>query len=452
MTPEELFNSICERVPEALESYKVPGAVLGITCCGQDLVRGFGVTNVNHPLHVDENTLFQFGSITKTFTATAVMRLVEAGRLSLEEPIRRYLPDFSMRDPAVTAELTMRHLLTHTSGFEGDFFPETGNGDDALAKFVALMAQLPQLTPLGTVWSYNNAALALAGRVIEVLTEKTYEAALKELVLLPLGLNQSFLFPTEVMVHRFAVGHASWKDRTMVLHPWQLTRASAAEGGITASVTDLLRYARFHLGDGTNEEHERILSSESMRLMQTPICPATCGFENGLVWRLRELDGVRRVFHGGGTFGQISTLILVPQRRFAFCFATNSLGGRMAVPQVTRQVLPEFFEGDEPELAWSDLDSARVVEYCGRYSAALDDLEISFQDGKLKMRSFPKGGFPTQTTPPGPALSPFQIGLIGPDRIAVVDPPLKETQGEFLRRADGSIEWLRWGFRIHRRI
>jgi CubicO group peptidase (beta-lactamase class C family) len=162
------------------------------------------------------------------------------------------------------------------------------------------MAQLPQLTPLGTVWSYNNAALALAGRVIEVLTEKTYEAALKELVLLPLGLKQSFLFPTEVMVHRFAVGHASSRDRTIVLHPWQLTRASAAEGGITASVIDLLRYARFHLGDGTNEEHERILSSESVRLMQTPICPATCGFENGLVWRLQELDGVRRVFHGGG--------------------------------------------------------------------------------------------------------------------------------------------------------
>jgi hypothetical protein len=114
--------------------------------------------------------------------------------------------------------------------------------------------------------------------------------------------------------------------------------------------------------------------------------------------------------------------------------------------------LAEFLQGDEPELAWSDLDSARVVEYCGRYSAALDDLEISFQDGKLKMRSFPKGGFPTQTTPPGPALSPFQIGLIGPDRIAVVDPLLKETQGEFLRRADGSIEWLRWGFRTHRRI
>jgi hypothetical protein len=130
---------------------------------------------------------------------------------------------------------------------------------------------------------------------------------------------------------------------------------------------------------------------------------------------------------------------LVPQRRFAFCFATNSLGGRMAVPQVTREVLAEFLEGDEPELAWSDLDSARVVEYCWRYSAALDDLEISFQDGLLKMRSFPKGGFPTQTTPPGPALPPFQIGFIGPDRIALVDPPLKETQERILapsRRLD----------------
>src|SRR5580658_10634149 len=190
-TEEELFNAICDRVPDAMTRHKVPGVALGITCDGRDFARGFGITSVNHPLPVDEETLFQIGSTTKTFTATAAMRLVEAGKLDLDTPIRTYLPEFTMRDPSVTEGATMRHLLTHTGGWEGDFFPDTGDGDDALAKFVALMAQLPQLTPLGTVWSYNNAAFALAGRVIEVLSGKTFEAALTELVLKPLGLEHS---------------------------------------------------------------------------------------------------------------------------------------------------------------------------------------------------------------------------------------------------------------------
>ena len=86
------------------------------------------------------------------------MRLVESGVLDLDAPIRNYLPDFRMRDADVTARVTMRHLMTHTGGWEGDYFLDTGDGDDALERYVAAMAELPQLTPLGTQWSYNNAA------------------------------------------------------------------------------------------------------------------------------------------------------------------------------------------------------------------------------------------------------------------------------------------------------
>ena len=100
-----------------------------------------------------------------------------------------------MRDPEVTTRLTMRHLLTHTGGWDGDFFPDTGAGDDALARYVKLMADLPQRTPLGTILSYNNAGFSVAGRVIEVVTGKTFEAALNELVLEPLGLNRSLHVP-----------------------------------------------------------------------------------------------------------------------------------------------------------------------------------------------------------------------------------------------------------------
>jgi CubicO group peptidase (beta-lactamase class C family) len=143
---EQLFHAICELIPAAMERHKVPGVALGITCDGREFTRGFGFTSISHPLPVDENTLFQIGSTTKTFTATAVMRLVEQGKLSLDLPVRNYLADFSMQDPAVTAELTMRHLLTHVGGWDGDYFEDTGNGDDALDRYVKLLPDLPQLT------------------------------------------------------------------------------------------------------------------------------------------------------------------------------------------------------------------------------------------------------------------------------------------------------------------
>lgn len=212
-------------------------------------MRGLGVTNIDHPLRVDEDTLFQIGSTTKTFTATAAMPLVEQGKLALDEPVRRYLPDFSMRDPAVTERATMRHLLTHTGGWQGDFFPDTGNGDDALARYVRLLADLPQLTPLGTVWSYNNAGFSIAGRVIERIMGTTYEAALKQFVLKPLGLTRSYV-PNDVMVHGFAFGHAISGDKPVVLQPWPVIRAAVPAGGIAASISDQLRYARFILATG----------------------------------------------------------------------------------------------------------------------------------------------------------------------------------------------------------
>jgi CubicO group peptidase (beta-lactamase class C family) len=163
----------------------------------------------------------------------------------------------------------MGHLLTHTGGWQGDFFPDTGNGDDALARYVRLLADLPQLTPLGTVWSYNNAGFSIAGRVIERMGT-TYEAALKQLVLEPLRLTRSYLFPTEVMVHGFAAGHAGSGDKPVVLQPWPIVRGAVPAGRVVASMTDQLRYARFHLGDGSTEGGGRLLSRESIELMQSP--------------------------------------------------------------------------------------------------------------------------------------------------------------------------------------
>jgi CubicO group peptidase (beta-lactamase class C family) len=447
---EQLFHSICELIPAAMERHKVPGVALGITCDGREFTRGFGFTSISHPLPVDENTLFQIGSTTKTFTATAVMRLVEQGKLSLDLPVRNYLADFSMQDPAVTAELTMRHLLTHVGGWDGDYFEDTGNGDDALDRYVKLLPDLPQLTRLGTVFSYNNSAFAIAGRVIEVVTGRTCENALKELVLKPLGLNQSYFFPTDVMLHAFAVGHGVNEGQNFVRRPWQLIRASAAMGGIAASMKDQLRYARFHLGDGTAEDGTRVLSRESMRRMQTPGDLGELDFKLGLAWQIQDIDGIRHVSHGGGTFGQISLFTMTPQRNFALALTTNSNSGGFLGHEVTKDVVARFLGNPQSEPEEIAMSEEQIAEYAGHYTATLDDIELLPDAGKLIAQEHPKGGFPTRDTVPDPTKPPpFRVGLIAPDRLAGMDPPYKDEQGEFLRNSDGSIAWLRFNGRIH---
>src|SRR5581483_4758846 len=124
----------------------------------------------------------------------------------LDKPVRSYLPTFRLAHEGAARVLTTRHLLTHTGGFVGDFFLDTGRGDDALARYVERMDGLAQLTWPGEVYSYSNAGFSLLGRLVEVLTGETFEAALRRLVLAPLGLlSGTVLFPEDAMARRFAV-------------------------------------------------------------------------------------------------------------------------------------------------------------------------------------------------------------------------------------------------------
>jgi CubicO group peptidase (beta-lactamase class C family) len=255
--PETTWERLGEFVTQTMERKNVPGVSVGILHRGEAATAGFGVTSVAHPLVVTDETLFQIGSITKTFTGTAIMRLVETDKLDLDATVRTYLPDFRVADEAASAQATVRHLLTHMGGWVGDLFHDTGAGNDALASYVAAMADLEQLAPIGTVWSYNNAAFCLAGRIIEVVMEQSYREALKALVLEPLKLRNSYLNPVDVMTHRFAVGHNVGEDGPQIAHPWPIPRASNPAGGIACDVRDLLRYARFHLGDGAGRGAER---------------------------------------------------------------------------------------------------------------------------------------------------------------------------------------------------
>ena len=435
----EAFDRVCDAVRASMEETQTPGVAVGLLHEGEEHVAGFGVTSTENPLEVTPDTLFQVGSITKTFTGTAAMRLVERGDLDLDLPVRTYLPALKLSDEDVAARVTTRHLLTHTGGWIGDYFDDFGSGDDALARMCDSLALLPQLTPLGEVWSYNNAGFYLAGRVMETIAGKPYESALQELVLEPLGLEHTFFHQDDVMTRRFAVGHLRNDDGPPdVARPWGIGRAHHAAGGIAATVGDLLRYARFHMGDG-----EGVLQRATLDEMQTSQLDVGSIFEFvGITWSISERTGARLVGHSGGTNGQQSLFFFAPEHDLAFAILTNhQRGGEVAA--AARAPALEAIGAREPEREAIDLD---VDEYLGRYESALIEAELRRDDGTLVLAVAPKGGFPKKDSPPPPAPPPEPVAFYAPNRLFATG----GTPGEadFLRGEDGSIAWFRVGGRV----
>ncbi len=448
---EANWDRLREFVAKVMKDKGVPGVAVGILHKGETATAGFGVTNVDHPLPVTDETLFQIGSITKTFTGTAILRLVEMGELDLDATVRTYLPDFKVADETAASQATIRHLITHMGGWVGDLFDDTGAGDDALARYVANMADLEQLASLGTVWSYNNAGFSLAGYVIEMVTGKSYQAALKELVLEPLGLKNSYFDPGDVITHRFAVGHNVTEEDTQVARPWPLPRSAYPAGGITCHVQDLLRYARFHLRDGTTDDETRLLSSESMAQMHSPQVTIWGSEAWGLTWAIDDTYGTRQISHGGGTMGQISLLTLTPEHDFAIAIFTNANRGRFVAREVSRWALKQYLGLEITDPTPVEASEEELTPYVGRYSRPFADIQLGILGGKLVGQMTYKGSFPTKDSPPPPAPPPMSLALCEKDRLLVLDGPFKDVKAEIVRKPNGSIGWLRASGRIHAR-
>ncbi|MCP4418234.1 MAG: beta-lactamase family protein [Chloroflexi bacterium] len=448
---EKKFDDLSQFVEENMTKWDVPGLALGVFYQGETVTAGFGMTNVNHPLPVTDETLFQIGSVTKTFVGTAVMRLVEMGKLELDATVQTYLPQFKVADKTASTQATLRHLLTHTSGWVGDDFHDTGAGDDALAKYVADMAALEQLAPVGTVYSYNNAGFSVLGRIIEKITGKTFETALQELVLQPLGLANSYLTPTDVMTHRFVVGHRTADNRPQVALPWPIERSGNPQGGIACHIKDLLQYARFHLGNGISADGTRLLTADSLTQMQSP---QTTIWENehwGLSWGVKQVAGERQISHGGGTNGQICSLTFFPNHNFAIAVLTNADEGGKATAAITTLALKQYLGLELPEPEPIAATEEELAAFVGHYGRPFMDVELGMLSGKLIGMITPKQGFPNEDAPPLPAPPPLTLALCEKDRLLVLDGAYKGAKAEIVRRVDGSVGWLRIGGRIHQK-
>ena len=435
-------------VTRRMEELQVPGVAVGVVQGDDEFAAGFGVTNLDHPLPVDTDTLFQIGSTTKTMTGTALMRLVEQGKVDLDAPVRTYLPDFRLADPSVSEEVLVRHLVTHTGGWFGDDFTDTGRGDDALASFVTEMADLPQIAPLGRFFSYNNGGLSVAGRVIEVVNNQPYEEVIQEQIFAPLGMDHSYFFPEQIMTQAFTAGHAAPPDdpngAPQVIPDWAFPRAVNPAGGIVSSVSDQLRYARFHLGTGASSGSD-VLSAESRAMMQAPLGPGGSlglflldGF--GVTWMLSTLGGKRVLLHGGSTNGQQSAFLLLPDEQFGITVLTNSESGAILAEETTLWVLDRLYGLSLPEPAPLDSSQVELTDYVGNYPSGTGaNLEVSEQDGELLLNVTING----EPLPDGSG----PLVMVDDDR-AVFDFAGMPFLTDFLRDDAGHVAWIRFSGRL----
>lgn len=414
-TLSEIETWLQDRLPALLAEHQVPGTAVGVLFGGEVIDHAAGVLSKATEVPATADTVFQIGSITKVWTTTLVMQLVDEGKVDLDKPLRDYLPEFVIGDEAAAAVITIRQLLSHTSGFEGDIFNETGKGDDAIEKFVATLAEVSQLFPPGEMFSYNNAAFAILGRLIEVLRGKPFDTVLREHLFTPLGLTHAATDPYEAILHRAAVGHIRpAPDAEPVPAPiWAMTRGMAPAGAMLAMrPRDLLAFAKLHLDSGTAADGTPVLSPASVKAMQEQQVKlpklGMMGDSWGLGWELFDWDGTTVIGHDGGTIGQNAFLRVVPEHGLAVAVLTNGGDTIELYKTVMSHVVKELAGLDLPALPTPPATPVPInaERFLGTYSCEVVDVTVrQDEDGRVWLDQTPKGIFAEL----GPAPEPVEL-------------------------------------------
>ncbi|MFC4337862.1 serine hydrolase domain-containing protein [Salininema proteolyticum] len=444
---------------QAAEEFRIPGSAVAVWHAGSETYASSGVTGVENPLAVDSGTLFQLGSITKTYTATALLRLVEDGRVDLDAPVVRYVPELRLKDEGAREKITPRRLLNHTAGLDWNLLTHTGDGDDALERLVRSMGELDMIGEPGERASYSQIGFNLIGRIIENATGSTYEEAVSELVLDPLSLDRTFFEPSTVMTHRFSQSHNPDEGgEPAVVRPWALPRNNRPGGGLVSSVEDQLKWARFQLGDGTAPDGTRLLTAATMRLMQGPtveLRASALGDAIGMPWFVRDIDGVRSFGHAGSSDGQYGDLLIVPEHDFAVVSVANANPGGLPFNRaVVRWTLERFLGVVDRDPEPLPYDADRMADFLGEYENDAFHVVIAEAGRKATMEVVLKPEMREAMGAEVPDYEPFSLGLLDRpgDEYLLTDGAFEGQRGFFTRGEDGSVTGVDLAGRLFPRV
>jgi len=432
-----------QRLDTVAREAGVVGAVLGILRLNDDgsdemMRAATGVLNWSTGRNTTVDSLFQVGSITKTYVATVIMQLVDEGKIALDQAIKDIVPGFRMISDDLTDNMTIRHCLNHTSGLDGDVFIDTGRGDDALDKYMTVLGNAVQTFPVGAMWSYCNTGFSILGRVIEVVTGQVWDAAMRERLFAPLGLTHTITLPEDALLFDTAVGHLAGLPEPIVTHQWGLARSNGPAGAITASIGDLLSYSRLHLMDDLTPSGEQLVSAESMQAMHAYSVDVP---EKGSSWGLGierfDWGGAQLIGHDGATIGQNAYLRLYPEGNLAVGLLTNGGCANPLYYTLFREIFAELCdviippELELPEQA-ADVD---ITPWVGTYERDEARIEIVDEPEGPLFRRIEKGELAEVEENPVLEfrLTPIRDGLFG----AYVDERKKNMPVWFMKLPNG---------------
>lgn len=394
-------------IRELLAEYRIPSAAIGVLEDGEITEIAVGVRNVRTGEPATTDTIYQCGSMTKTWTAYVFLQFVAEGRAGLDEPVRTYLPGFRVADPGVTARVTPRHLLNHTSGIEEDF-GDPGEGDDVYERMVANIADAPQVSPLGRSHGYSAAlGYAILARVMEVLDGKPWDAIMADRLFRPLGLTSTSTLRTQVDLARAATGHLGSMESPIPYLP----RSYGPGGNVSSTVREVLTMASV-LPIGSEMTDSRVPVPD----------PYLFGPEWALGLIVCDWHG-RTVFAGdGSTIGQNARLRILPDAGLTIAMLTNGGPREGFYKRVFNEILGAGTIPGLPSPAGGLTRDPR--SYTGVYGRPGTAFEVTAEGERLRL---------TET------LDPMHAGFLGkPERITYDLRPVSETH--FLMPSDDPLE------------
>ncbi len=340
-----------ERLDSLAKETGVVGAQLGILQLhdgdADEVVRlATGRLNANTGRETTIDSLFQIGSTSKVWTAMVVLQLVQESKIGLDQLVKDILPDFKLSTDELTNNLTVRHLLNHTSGIDGDVFVDTGRGDDCLEKFMKVLESAVAIHPVGATWSYCNSGFSILGRIIEVVTGQVWDAAMKERLFAPLGLTHTCTLPEEAILFDTAVGHVVGLPEPVVTPQWVLMRNAGPAGLINASIADLLTFGRLFLTGGATADGTQVLGADMVERMLAFEADVPEKYLLGESWGLGverfDWHGARLYGHDGNTLGQAAFLRFYPEAGLVVGLLTNDNSAHELYQQLYGEIFAEL--------------------------------------------------------------------------------------------------------------
>lgn len=339
------FGDIDPFITSVMKEWKVPGLAVAVIQDGKIVLsKGYGHRDAERSMPVTPQTLFAIGSITKSFTVTALSILADEGKLDWDKPVRSYMPDFRLHDRVATEQMTPRDLVIHSSGLPRH--DALWYGSDMTRR--QLYERLRYLEPSKTLRSgfqYNNLMFMTAGLLVSQIAGASWEDVVRRKIFEPLGMaRSSFSVNDSQKSDDFALPYSSAKDKIEPV-PFRNIDEIGPAGSINSSVEEMIRYVQLHIDKGRSGETQ-LLSARSAEQMQTPqiVTPGTPEYDEvghrsyGLGLAVGSYRGNKIVEHGGGIDGFSAYLAFMPGKRAGMIILTNCTEAGTAVSIITRNV------------------------------------------------------------------------------------------------------------------